>query len=50
MRSQGVLAYDDALGRDRRALTRRLNGILADWQGESAVVRFDPRALAEDLA
>lgn len=48
MRSQGVLAYGDAL--DATAIHyQRLQGILADWQGESAVVRFDPRVLAEDL-
>ena len=48
MRSQGALAYGDAL--DVTAVHfRRLNGIVAAWPGESAVVRFDPRVFAQDL-
>jgi hypothetical protein len=48
VRSQGVLAYNDAL--DVTAVHyQRLGGILDEWPGERAVVRFDSRVLADDL-
>jgi hypothetical protein len=48
LRSKGMLDYCDAL--DVTAVHyKRMNCILDSWQGEHAVVRFDPRVFTEDL-
>ena len=48
MRSKGAIGYYDAL--DVTAIHyRQMNVILDSWNGEIAVVQFDPQVLMEDL-